>query len=268
MLESNYDLSLDKGGYYVCTPTWETKAPETIYEHRFYFTLKGRAALEVSGHGHDLRAARIYFVPGHQPVGRACARRLELYWLHFRPLSPLLDFRLGRLPLYEWPLRRWQAWEPVYGKLPQYFEGRMETLGLRVRALLHMLLAEMLEQRADLEATLTARRAMQALEPAVAYMDAHFRENPKLKRVAAQVHLSPVHFHRRFGAAFGQTPHQYMERRRMQAARELLLGGGERVKEIAEACGYENPFYFSRAFRRAYGVSPRELRKKETERKP
>ena len=60
----------------------------------------------------------------------------------------------------------------------------------------------------------------------------------------------------------GVTPHEYLLNSRMQFARELIESGiGNRysnysVAQIAEACGFSEPLYFSRVFKKYYGVSP------------
>lgn len=55
------------------------------------------------------------------------------------------------------------------------------------------------------------------------------------------------------------TPHKYLLELRMQSAAEALRGGsGSSVTEIARQCGYSDPLYFSRMFKRKFGLSPRE----------
>lgn len=55
------------------------------------------------------------------------------------------------------------------------------------------------------------------------------------------------------------TPHKYLAELRMQAAADLLrMGGSRSITEIARMCGYHDPLYFSRMFKKRYGVSPRE----------
>lgn len=65
----------------------------------------------------------------------------------------------------------------------------------------------------------------------------------------------------------GVTPHEYLLNSRMQFARELISSGiGNRysnysVGQIAEACGFAEPLYFSRVFKKYYGVAPSEYGK-------
>ncbi len=62
----------------------------------------------------------------------------------------------------------------------------------------------------------------------------------------------------------GQTPHECLTAKRMSLAREIILSGitnrysNYTVSQIAEMCGYSEPLYFSRVFKKYYGVSPTE----------
>ena len=62
-----------------------------------------------------------------------------------------------------------------------------------------------------------------------------------------------------FQKEIGVTPHQYLQDKRLQAAAELLVSqstGKGSVAEIARMCGFREPLYFSRVFKKTYGVSP------------
>ncbi|AFC33538.1 AraC family transcriptional regulator [Paenibacillus mucilaginosus 3016] len=82
-----------------------------------------------------------------------------------------------------------------------------------------------------------------------------------LKELAAQRGCTPVQFTRRFQAALGVSPMEYVTALRLQHARTLLLETALTLDEIAEQCGYENGFYLSRVFSRKLQVSPSAYRK-------
>jgi AraC-like DNA-binding protein len=65
---------------------------------------------------------------------------------------------------------------------------------------------------------------------------------------------------RRFRAAYGCGPRTYLQRVRLERARDLLLRGEGTVTAIAEACGYDDHRAFARAFKTRYGVSPSQVR--------
>ncbi|MCZ4124543.1 helix-turn-helix domain-containing protein [Streptomyces sp. H39-S7] len=81
---------------------------------------------------------------------------------------------------------------------------------------------------------------------------------PALARVA---HVSQAHFARTFRATFGETPHRYLQRRRVERAMFLLRETGLSVTDICFQVGFGSPGTFSRTFRDIVGRSPRTYRK-------
>lgn len=80
---------------------------------------------------------------------------------------------------------------------------------------------------------------------------------PSLARVAL---MSPAHFSRQFAATFGETPHRYLQRRRIERAMTLLRDQDRSVTEVALAVGYDSLGTFSRTFRRVTGRTPSDFR--------
>lgn len=81
---------------------------------------------------------------------------------------------------------------------------------------------------------------------------------PALARIA---HVSEAHFTRTFRATFGETPHRYLQRRRVERAMFLLRETDHSVTDICFAVGFASPGTFSRTFRTVVGRSPRAYRK-------
>jgi len=80
---------------------------------------------------------------------------------------------------------------------------------------------------------------------------------PALARVA---HSSPAHFSRQFRAVFGETPHRYLQRRRVERAMELLRETDRPVSEICLDVGFNSLGTFSRTFSEIVGESPSRYR--------
>jgi AraC-like DNA-binding protein len=72
--------------------------------------------------------------------------------------------------------------------------------------------------------------------------------------------LTPVYFGRAFKRETGLKPMEWLNQRRLQLARQQLANTRQGIAEIAEACGFASPFYFSRVFRKHFGQSPSEFR--------
>lgn len=83
-----------------------------------------------------------------------------------------------------------------------------------------------------------------------------------LEDIAAEAGLSVYRFIRRFAAMFGQTPHQYRQRHRLELAREMLLLDDEPVTEICLAVGFSSLGSFSSLFKRRFGMPPSRFRRR------
>jgi AraC family transcriptional regulator len=96
-------------------------------------------------------------------------------------------------------------------------------------------------------------------------MDEMLIENLPLKNIARLAHLSPFHFHRAFHAVFGETPHAYRTRRRLERAARLLKETDVPVIDVCLDTGFESAGSFSTLFRRKYGASPTQFRRHSNE---
>lgn len=85
-----------------------------------------------------------------------------------------------------------------------------------------------------------------------------------LNKLAAEIHLAPVYFCRKFKEYFGLPPVNYMIIRRLHNAALLLRSSGLSIQEIAERSGYHNAFHFSRQFKRHFGIPPTVFRNDST----
>ena len=78
--------------------------------------------------------------------------------------------------------------------------------------------------------------------------------------MAAEVGFSPNHFSTVFSQETGETFVEYLTRVRIDAAREKLCSGQDRMSDIAFDVGYHDPNYFSYIFKKRTGLSPRDYR--------
>jgi AraC-like DNA-binding protein len=79
--------------------------------------------------------------------------------------------------------------------------------------------------------------------------------------LARRANLSTSHFCREFKAAIGTSPIDYVLRRRIAEACELMRDPSLSLAEIADHAGFSDGNYFSRQFRRVMGRSPRDYRR-------
>jgi|SRR5882724_1384974 len=93
------------------------------------------------------------------------------------------------------------------------------------------------------------------------YLGDCYRDRVTLANAARQAYLSPFHFNRLFAQAFGETPHEFVTRMRIEQAKRLLLAENHSVTEICFDIGYESLGSFSVRFRSLTGLSPSAFRR-------
>lgn len=81
-----------------------------------------------------------------------------------------------------------------------------------------------------------------------------------ITEMAKRVHVSPAHFHRLALQEWGESPHQFLQKLRMDVAKNLLATREMGLDQIAIELGFCDGFSFSKAFKNVCGVSPREFR--------
>jgi AraC-like DNA-binding protein len=87
-------------------------------------------------------------------------------------------------------------------------------------------------------------------------MDRAYAGPLDVRAVAAVAHISPAHFSRCFRAVFGESPHRYLQRRRVERSMFLLRESDRTVTDICFDVGFSSVGTFSRTFREIVGQTP------------
>lgn len=104
------------------------------------------------------------------------------------------------------------------------------------------------------------RTTSERLLAARRFIDERFDEPINLEEMARRARLSRFHFLRLFRDTFQTTPHQYLQKRRIERAKELLASGHHSVTDVCFEVGFESLGSFSALFRRTVGQSPMHYR--------
>jgi AraC family transcriptional regulator len=104
------------------------------------------------------------------------------------------------------------------------------------------------------------RLAPKQIRAVQAYVEMHLHQQISLADLAGAAGLSSFHFLRSFKGSLGSTPARYVMDRRLERARYLLKISNSTISEVGLSVGFEDVSHFSRAFRRATGVTPSAFR--------
>lgn len=121
----------------------------------------------------------------------------------------------------------------------------------------------MTERKAD-----SSSETKDAVHVARAYIEENYaNDSLSVEMLADRVGLSPAYFGKLFGSSMNQSCNDYIQEIRMQKAAELLAGTDRTVNDISMSVGINNTNYFYSLFKKKYGMTPAQYRKKVKEEK-
>lgn len=94
------------------------------------------------------------------------------------------------------------------------------------------------------------------------YINLHYQENIDLNTVSQLVNMTPSHLSSLFKKETGENFSVYLTEVRMKEAQRLLNNSNALIYEVAELTGYANSSYFGKAFKKFYGITPEEYKKR------
>lgn len=134
-----------------------------------------------------------------------------------------------------------------------------------------LIIARMYEFLTALSETTFKKRpqsiAYHRIKAALTYMDSQPVGSISVGDLSNMCALTPSSFGRLFRQEMGESPVNYLHKRTLERAKELLIIGDLSISEVALECGFQDMFYFSRFFRKWAGVSPSNWRKTQREQK-
>lgn len=252
---------------------------------RLYYVTHGSAAIVMPQGTVQLRAGYMYMVPAFTEHSYECDGRFEHYYVHVYeatdggvPLMESWNFPVevkaepGDLGL----IRRLADINPEM-RLPesdplsydnkatlagsiQKNKQRAMAVKIESRGILYQLFSRFF-CAASTKPACADRRIVKALD----FIARHLAEPLSVEMVAGEVCLCKDHFTRLFKQETGQTPTNYIIRKKMEKARLMLATQDMPAKGIAYGLGYDDYSYFIRAFKKTVGCTPQEYKIKLNE---
>ena len=142
----------------------------------------------------------------------------------------------------------------LFHKIYQLWSDKHDGYYYRCMALIYEILAEIQKSYRNY----ISKDNYKKIEKGIEYLHTHyFEKNVDFYMPASICSISYTYFKKLFMQKFDITPIQYVTKLRLERARELLVTGHYSITEIADACGFENVYYFSTVFKKHFGVSPK-----------
>ncbi|MCD8356920.1 MAG: AraC family transcriptional regulator [Clostridia bacterium] len=253
----NLFFSVSLCGHYYCD---EQYCIERNYLDALLLVLVEKGTLKLQYHGKEYTASAgdILLFDCAVPQRYFADSYAEFYWIHFSGVNSLdlyhyLTRENGSVLYHAANVQK--AATQVRILVRQFSTNQMIRDSEHSR-LLYNTLCYLMEHN-PAEAPLPENSPAQQ---AVKYIQSHLGEDLRLKRLAAEVHLSPSHLIRVFRSNLHVSPHEYIVRMRMDRAKYLLKSTDMPIKAIAAEIGYGTESSFTGAFTEKIGVSPRKFR--------
>lgn len=233
--------------------------PNGAQEHIFMLCTAGSGSIKVSGDRHTLNKGDTAILPAGVPHEYS-AREAEpwtLWWFHVigNDADHLVESAYAALG---GPVAHLKDVAPLAALMAQVIDhlDSSTNAGLvRASGVAWNILASVVAN---------GRRSNgvqdSPIDTALAYVQSISPERASVEDLAEMVGLGASQFSALFKTHVGVPPLRYQNDLRMARARELLVDSDLPVADIAEACGYDDPLYFSRAFTRTHGQSPSSYR--------
>ncbi|MFQ4145830.1 AraC family transcriptional regulator [Chlorogloeopsis sp. ULAP02] len=275
-------FSLIIGDYQIHGDVTEYSPEEPEHPLQFYFQLVGdsvsnfeyasQKAGETALCGCGMSPRKLYYTSSpqkKQDIDIHIQPELfkTLFGIHNDTIPHLLK-HLFRQPDEEYSVRTGTITTQMQVSLQQIwqcpFQGLVKQIYLESKAL--ELIALRLQQDITGEAIQChphkpKRTVIERIYQAKELLESRMENPPSMMELAENVGLSPYQLKQGFQKVFGKSAFQYLHQYRMEQARLLLYEGNMRVADVANCVGYSHLGQFSAAFKRMFGISPRDCLK-------
>lgn len=251
-------------GWYPRASGHYRERPHGAAENLLIVCVSGEGRAEIKGRVFRIARNQALLIPRGVPHRYAAdeAEPWSIHWIHcrgetsdyFNTLLPDGDYRI---PLSETCLAELDtAFRSSYSAIQESY-GRENLLYLA--ALAHHVMGLLFFHNSAYSPVRRAP-ACHDLRETVKLMVERCTENLTRADLARHANLSPAHFSLLFHRQKGLSPVKFLNQQRVRRACRLMMTTAHTISEIAGEVGYDDPYYFSRVFRKEMGISPRQYR--------
>lgn len=265
--ENFLDLRLYQYGWEQCAPL-HSFGPFVRNHYLFHYVISGRGFLDSTGPDgetsrYNLEADQGFLIcPGQVNTYSADKQHPWKYvWLEFdglRVAEYLNSAGLGDAqPLYQ-PQSLTQG-EAVRDAM-LYIASHSDASTLHLIGHLCLFLDELIQSSSTRQTVRDTQLRDFYIQEAVTYMEQNYQRDLTVEEIADVCKLNRSYFSKLFKEQMGCPPQEFLIRLRLSKAADLMKTSNASIGDISVLCGYPNQLHFSRAFKKRYGMSPREWR--------
>ena len=240
--------------------------PRGCSQYILIYCVKGRGWIEIRGKRFILGPDQLFVIPPHTPCsyGADLHQPWTNYWIHYSgnlahmhtpPTNRVLNLFASQESRIE---ERLLLFEEILQNVEHYYHP--EKL-LYANLCMKYFLASL--RYLDIHRSRRQETGNPLLNHLINYMKTRLNEKLSIKELAGYGDCSPSNIYKLFRRHLGMSPVDYHTHLKMERARRYLAHTDLKVKEIGFRLGYDDPYYFSRAFSKYTGTSPSGFRKEE-----
>ncbi|MEO3944655.1 AraC family transcriptional regulator [Gorillibacterium sp. CAU 1737] len=226
--------------------------------NKFYFIQDGEGWLKIGDAEFTPKPGQWFLMPQgvRQSYSYTQGPRYTKYWCHFTArIGQTNLFDLLQLSLYIEPNEQAEPLHLFRDLVASPAGGRV-TSPLHLKAAMLKLIAYYLEHAILNTESIGTVEHSATMMKVMDYMNAHYRRNITISELAELVHLHPNYLIRVFKQHFGTSPIQYVNRKRIEETKWLLISTDLHLSQISSQVGISDVSYLSRLFKAQTGCSP------------
>ncbi len=282
------DITILNIELYTVGPEWNYRNVSNPYS-RIYYITDGYGTIRHHDRTYELRPGSLYLIPCYTTVDMFCPNAFTHYYVHFTSRlqtgldilsifechyqetvtgglinSALFDRLLKLNPNKE--LLDYNANKPIYQQVLERAikldQDKPVSNTFETNAIMRLLLSVFFSEHSHPQ-VINTLHGLKRFENVLEFIQDNLDTPMTIGQLAKKSNLNPTYFSNLFSKLIGTPPLQYINKRRIEKAQELLLGTDETLYHIAQQVGFCDEYYFSRLFKKIVGISPDHYRKQE-----
>lgn len=246
---NHLEIRLGDHGYVQVDRTWHSEQVCSPFS-RLYLVRRGEGLLRVGGNSLTMRPGFAYWIPAGLCFDYLCENTMEKLFFHVQALKPDgYDLLMGMGRVETRPLPAGEL-----DRLLALYRRRDYGAALLLKAAITALTADMAQSGALEEQVI--RDYSPAVADTIRYIRRHLSLQLSVRELAGRLYLTPNALGRQFRQETGLTIGRYIDDLLFFSAQAQLIRSDKTIREISDALGFCDPFYFSRRFKQRYGQTP------------
>lgn len=238
----------------------------TLDHHELVFIARAKGKFGIGGKSYDLKDGMLLYIrPGLRHTlktdpsvpGRFYSVHFSYARVNLGEDGWSIQEEPQTLPLEgAQSLKDYYQVEDAFKKLAETWDAKLPGYEFASKVKLQQLLIVIARNRKKAR---TPYSTSLKVERVIQYMREHLADKIALDELSSVAQLSPTYLSRAFKETTGYSVIEYFNKMKIDKAKEMMMDGHKRIKEVAGVLGYTDEFYFSRLFKKIEGRSPKEF---------